>query len=121
MLLSIHDDLLPGENDIDKRNISDPSGVYVISRTFATSLRSYVEKKVKELKGMAQRKSSDKTKNESFCGGLDTLDLSEVQLSVGNEEKQPRESSTEASDTSEAPGLLKGEDPTSKITCKCAD
>lgn len=79
-----------------------------------------MEKKAKELKGMSQRKSPDKTKNDAFCGGLDTLDLSEVQLSVGDEENQQSENSTEASETAEVPGLLKGEDPTSKITCKCA-
>ena len=120
LLLSIHDDLLSG-NEIDRRNLPDTSDVYVISRTFATSLRNLVEKKVKELKSMAQKKPSDKSKTDNnFCGGLDALDLSEVQLQTEDKETPRSENGTEASENAEAPGLLKGEDPTSKISCKCA-
>mmetsp|Transcript_21335 Transcript_21335/g.46317 ORF Transcript_21335/g.46317 Transcript_21335/m.46317 type:complete len:1522 (+) Transcript_21335:285-4850(+) len=104
-LVSIYDDLIPGKNDLDPSTVLDPSKIYAISRTWITSFRKYLEKKVNELKNTAPKKASDEAKTTQ-CGGIDILDLSEVM------ENEDIEEPTEKTDP------FKGEDPTSKITCE---
>lgn len=110
--------MVPGENDLDVRHLEDPSNTYVISRTWTTNFKKYMEKKVKELKNSAPpKKGTDNAKNNQ-CGGIDILDLSEVM--VDGDDKANQDNCTENSaGTSETADPFKGEeDPTSKISCK---
>jgi hypothetical protein len=104
-LVSIYEELIPGKNDLDQSSLLDSSNTYAISRTWVTSFKAYVEKRVNSLK-----KLSNEEKN-SNCGGIDILDLSvamrsqdsgAICFSDGNENVDP----------------FKGENPTSKITCE---
>ena len=90
-MLSIYDDLTPGNNDLDQFEVVDSTEMYVISRTWVTTFRKYVEKSVSDM----SKKSLDEA-----CGGIDLLDLNAV---AGRDE---------------AISSFKGEDPTSKITCE---
>lgn len=101
-LVRMHDELIPGSNDLDQSSLLDVSDVYAISRTWVTSFKAYVEKLVSSL-------------SRSHSGGIDDLDLSSV-LSV--EESNHVSSGIISSDSIKTLDPFKGEDPTSKITCK---
>mmetsp|Transcript_20083 Transcript_20083/g.42088 ORF Transcript_20083/g.42088 Transcript_20083/m.42088 type:complete len:1210 (+) Transcript_20083:2-3631(+) len=113
-LLSVHDDLIAGKNDLDPLAVLNSSSVYAISRTWATSFKKYVEKKVNELQSLPPKKCDANSNMPS--GGIDILDLSEVMVAEDGEasEKNDDQSSTNLTKTSDS---FKGEDPTSKITC----
>ncbi len=120
-LMSISDRLLPGENDFDQRSVADPSKTYAISRTWSTSLKKYVEKKVNDLKkSEPPKKKSNKAKTIKHSGAIDDLDLSEVTKKDGaNKESATNSVSDSASEIQpETSDPFKGEDPTSKISCK---
>lgn len=76
---------------MDQCEVLGSSETYVISRTWVTALRKYVEKTVNDL-----------SKNALYetCGGIDRVDLTEVMES-------------DATFPS-----FKGEDSTSKLTCE---
>jgi hypothetical protein len=88
---------MPGKNDLDQSSLLDSSNTYAISRTWVTSFKAYVEKRVNSLNNLP---NEEKVSN---CGGIDILNLSAVMGSQdGNETLDP----------------FKGENPTSKITCE---
>ncbi|KAL7551081.1 hypothetical protein ACHAWF_014279, partial [Thalassiosira exigua] len=115
-MISAHDDLLPGENDLAPSDIVDPSKVYAISRTFVTSFKKFVEKKVNELQHASPKKSSQDGKS-NCCGGIDKLDLSEVCAATSGDacDQKANGDSKKSTEKSDA---FKGEDPTSKICCE---
>ena len=94
-----------------------PSNTYAISRTFATSLKKYVEKKVNELKGAPQKKKALVDAKSLSSGGIDMLDLSEV-LAVKADGVHKQDCNNGGKNPTETPDPFKGEDPTSKISCK---
>jgi len=106
--------LIAGKNDLDPLAVLDSSSVYAISRTWATSFKKYVEKKVNELQSLPPKKCD--ANNNMSCGGIDILDLSEVMVTEDGEasEQNDDQGSTNLTKTSDS---FKGEDPTSKITC----
>lgn len=106
------------ENDVMRASdIDDPSNTYAISRTFATSLKKYVEKKVNELKGAPQKKKSLVEAKSISCGGIDMLDLSEV-LAANGDKACKQGGDDVGKNAAESSNPFKGEDPTSKISCK---
>lgn len=104
-LVSIYEDLIPGKNDLDHSSLLDSSNTYAISRTWVTSFKAYVEKRVTSLNNL-----SNEEKN-SNCGGIDILNLSAV---MGSQDS----GGIICSDGNETLDPFKGEDPTSKITCE---
>ena len=102
-----------GENDIDRGADRVPPDTHVISRTWVTSFRKYIEKKVNELKNTPSKNATDESK-PTPCGGIDNLDLSELDLGEANKKNIDGgdKKSTESTDP------FKGEDPTSKISCE---
>lgn len=73
-----------------------------------------MEKKVNGLKCTSAKKSTD-TAKDSLCGGIDTLDFSEI---LETEKEEHGESDKEDTEPTEPSDPFKGEDPTSKITCE---
>ena len=104
-LVSIYEDLIPGKNDLDHSSLLDSSNTYAISRTWVTSFKAYVDKRVTSLNNL-----SNEEKN-SNCGGIDILNLSAV---MGSQDS----GGIICSDGNETLDPFKGEDPTSKITCE---
>lgn len=101
-LVRIHDELIPGSNDLDQSSLLDVSDVYAISRTWVTSFKAYVKKLVSSL-------------SRSHSGGIDDLDLSSV---LSMDKSNHVSSGIISSDSIKTLDPFKGEDPTSKITCK---
>ena len=116
-LISIHDNLLPGENDFDQRSLVDPSDTYAISRTWSTSLKKYVEKKLNDLKSEPPKKKTNEAKAPKHSGAIDDLDLSEV-MKNDDAKKESGTDEVEENNLPETSDSFKGEDPTSKISCK---
>ena len=101
-LVRIHDELIPGSNDLDQSSLLDVSDVYAISRTWVTSFKAYIEKLVSSLSRLNS-------------GGIDDLDLSSV---LSMDKSNHVNSGIISSDSIKTLDPFKGEDPTSKITCK---
>jgi hypothetical protein len=101
-LVRIHDELIPGSNDLDQSSLLDVSDVYAISRTWVTSFKAYVEKLVSSL-------------NRLSFGGIDDLDFSSV---LSMDKSNHNVSAIMPGDSIKTLDPFKGEDPTSKITCK---
>lgn len=101
-LVHIHDELIPGSNDLDQSSLLDVSDVYAISRTWVTSFKAYLEKLVSSL-------------SRSHSCGIDVLDLSSV---LSMDKSNHVSSGIISSDSIKTLDHFKGEDPTSKITCK---
>lgn len=114
-MVTIYDDLIAGKNDLDASSFLDPS-TYVISRTWITSFRKYLEKKVNELKNSPSKKASGAGEaRNSSCGGIDMLDLSEVMDAGKASQERDNDDGTNPTQTADP---FKGEDPTSKISCE---
>ena len=73
-MISIRDDLLPGENDLDQDGPLDLSKTFVISRSWSSAFRTYVGKQVTDLKKDTEKKSD----NKPCVWGLESLDLSNL-------------------------------------------
>ena len=111
---TIYDSLLSGgPNELEANKLSDPSDTYAITRTWASSFKDYMVKKMKSLKSAPSKKAADAARND-HCGGLDMINLSEV---MGDEKKSQAKSNTETTETERDRDPFKGEDPTSKISC----
>lgn len=76
---------------MDQCEVLGSPETYVISRTWVTAFRKYVEKTVNDL----SKKALDET-----CGGIDRIDLTAVM------------------ENDETFSSFKGDDPTSKLTCE---
>ena len=91
-LISIYEDLVAGQNDLDLDLHLSESGVFVIYRPWVTSLRKCVESNLAIMKGTRKEK-----KNVVCFGGVDSLNLDGV-----SSEQNPKEASeqrtTESSD-----------------------
>jgi hypothetical protein len=80
-------------------------------------LKKYVEKKVNELKGAPPKKKASVDAKSPSSGGIDMLDLSEV-LAVKADEVHREDCNNGGMNPTETHDPFKGEDPTSKISCK---
>lgn len=76
-IISIYNELRPGNNDFDSNANYDSTEFYAISRTFISSFRKYVEQKVKSIIGEPTKKFSDKIAYP-FFGEIDHLDFDEL-------------------------------------------
>lgn len=94
-LMSIYEDLAAGQNDFDLDSDLSQSEVFVIYRTWITSLRKCVESNLATMKGIKKAK-----KDVSHYGGIDDVNLegvgTEATNLIGTGEKMKTESSDNA-------------------------
>ena len=109
-MVAIYAGLIPGKNDLDQISLLGSSNTYAISRTWVTSFKVYVEKKVNSL----SKPSGEKKSN---CGGIDSLNLSAAM----EDDVASQNSGTTYCSMNETIDPFKEEDPTSKISCERAN